>query len=419
MDARATPTATTAAAEWRAYWFLPIVAALGFSSAGYQTYAIGPFIDPLQAAFGWTRAGITSGITIANVSAALFATLIGLVVDRIGPRRVGLIGVPLVAAAFALLATATGTMANWWALWCVIAFAALWTQGTVWTSAVVSRFEASRGMAIAVTLTGMSVAGAVLPPLATLLLETFGLRGGFVALSIVWTLVLWPPIFFAFRGAQDDRHRLPADAPAAAALPGLGLAEGLRRPAFYKLMAVGGIFSFCTLSMMVHMVPIIIGFGATPMKAASIASLAGFASIFGRLASGWLLDRFPAHIVGASTYALPIVGGALMLADGGTTASQATACVLFGLTMGSETDVITYLVTRHFGLRAFGTIMGTVFGAIALGAAFGPVTAGAVYDHFRSYAPFIAAIVVMMAISALVLLTLRCPPSPKPEGGLA
>ena len=406
-------TSSTAAAEWRAHWPLPLVAALGFSSAGYQTYAIGPFINPLQAAFGWSRAEITSGITIANISAALFATFIGLIVDRIGPRRVGLIGVPLVAAAFALLSTATGTMANWWALWCVIAFAALWVQGTIWTSAVVSRFEASRGMAIAITLTGMSVAAAVLPPLATWLIEGHGWRGGIVGVSMLWTLVLWPMIFLFFRGAQDDRRVRPADAPAPPPLPGLKLSEGLRRPAFYKLMLVGGIFSFCTLSMMVHMVPIIIGFGSTPMKAASIASLAGLASIFGRLASGWLLDRFPAHIVGACTYAMPIVGGFLMLADGGSTTNQVVACLLFGLTMGSETDVITYLVTRHFGLRAFGTIMGSVFGAIALGAAFGPVSAGAVFDHFHSYAPFIMGIIVMMAISALMLLSLKCPPVPE------
>ena len=110
---------------------------------------------------------------------------------------------------------------------------------------------------------------------------------------------------------------------------------------------------------------------------------------------------------------MPIVGGFLMLADGGSTTNQVVACLLFGLTMGSETDVITYLVTRHFGLRAFGTIMGSVFGAIALGAAFGPVSAGAVFDHFHSYAPFIMGIIVMMAISALMLLSLKCPPVPE------
>ena len=406
-------TSTTGKAEWRAYWTLPLVAALGFASAGYQTYAIGPFINPLQAAFGWTRAEITSGITIANVSAALLATFIGLLVDRVGPRIVGLTGVPLVGAAFALLATATGSMANWWALWCLIAFAALWVQGTIWTSAVVSRFEASRGMAIAITLTGMSVAAAVLPPLATWLIESYGWRGGFVGLSIVWTLALWPLLFLFFRGAQEEHRQKRSDGPAAAPLPGLSLAKGFRRPAFYKLMFVGCLFSFCTLAMMVHMVPIIIGFGSTPMKAASIASIAGIASIFGRLVSGWLLDRFPAHIVGASTYAMPIVGGALMLIDGSSTTYQVVACILFGLTMGSETDVITYLVTRHFGLRAFGTIMGAVFGAIALGAAFGPLSAGAVFDHFNSYAPFIMGIIVMMAISALVLLTLKCPDHPE------
>ena len=53
---------------------------------------------------------------------------------------------------------------------------------------------------------------------------------------------------------------------------------------------------------------------------------------------------------------------------------------------------------------------------LALGAAFGPLSAGAVYDHFNSYAPFIAGIIVAMAISALVLLTLKCPPEPETLG---
>ena len=45
----------------------------------------------------------------------------GVLIDRLGPRRIGLIGVLLMGAAVALLSTATGTMTNWLALWAIVA----------------------------------------------------------------------------------------------------------------------------------------------------------------------------------------------------------------------------------------------------------------------------------------------------------
>lgn len=121
-------TSASAAAEWRSFWFLPLAAALGYSTAVLHTYAIGPFIAPLQQEFGWSRAQTSLGITIAGVAGAVFSVPIGMLVDRLGPRLVGLIGVLLMTAAFALLGTATGDMANWLVLWGIVAFANLWLQ---------------------------------------------------------------------------------------------------------------------------------------------------------------------------------------------------------------------------------------------------------------------------------------------------
>src|SRR5215207_4289764 len=95
--------------EWRGYWYLPLVAALGFTAAGLQLYALGPFVEPLQNEFGWSRAQIYVGLTVTNGLSAVLNLLIGMVVDRIGPRRVGLVGILLVSGAFALLGTATGS----------------------------------------------------------------------------------------------------------------------------------------------------------------------------------------------------------------------------------------------------------------------------------------------------------------------
>lgn len=95
--------------EWRSYWALPVASAFGYSTAVLHAYSLGPFIEPLQTAFAWSRAQISMGITIAGVVGALFSIPIGLLVDRLGPRPIGLTGVLLMTAAFALLGTATGS----------------------------------------------------------------------------------------------------------------------------------------------------------------------------------------------------------------------------------------------------------------------------------------------------------------------
>jgi MFS family permease len=87
------------------------------------------------------------------------------------------------------------------------------------------------------------------------------------------------------------------------------------------------------------------------------------------------------------------------------------AAAIFGLTVGSEVDVIAYLAAKHFGLRNFGALYGTLVMALALGTAFGPLAAGSVFDHYGSYQPFLMLTAIMMGVSAIVLLTLGSPPS--------
>ena len=156
-------TTSSAATEWRRFWFLPLAAALGYATSVIHVYALGPFIGPLTQEFGWSRAQISAGLTISALVSAAACIPVGMLVDRVGPRRVGLVGVLAMTAAFALLSTATGQFANWLLLWAVIAVGTFWVQATVWTSAVASRFERSRGLAFAITLSGASIAATVFP----------------------------------------------------------------------------------------------------------------------------------------------------------------------------------------------------------------------------------------------------------------
>ncbi|MGP4056279.1 MFS transporter [Mycobacterium sp. 4D054] len=427
-------TERRALTEWRRYGPLPVAAGLGYSIGVIHVYSLGAFMQPLQETFGWSRAEASAGLTIVGMAAAVAAMPIGLAVDRLGPRRVGLVGVALMGGAFALLGTATGSMTNWLLLWALLAFAAFWVQTTVWTSAVASRFEASRGLAFAVTLSGGSLAAAVFPPLATTFIDEWGWRGAFFGLGAVWGGLVLVVVWLFFRGVQDAKvargggarddnpARVRTAVPPAAApcgpadLPGLTLREGLRSATFYKLLLAAGLFAFTTLGIVVHLVPILRDAGAEPLAAAGTAALVGVFSIAGRLGVGVLLDRFPGRVVGACAYLVPILGCAALLIDGSSPVSQTVAAALFGLTLGAEVDVIAYLASRYFGLKNFGGLFGGLVAGLSLGTAFGPLAAGATSDHFGGYTNFLLLTIVLMAISSLALASLKSPPCwPVPE----
>lgn len=394
--------------EWRSYWTLPIAAAFGYSTSVLHTYSLGAFIEPLQKEFSWSRAQIAVGITIAGVVAALFSVPIGLTVDRIGPRRIGLIGVLLMTGSVALLGTATGDTTNWVMLWCLVAFANLWLQTTVWTSAVASRFERSRGLAFAITLSGASVAASAFPLIATSLIRAHGWRTAFMGMSGIWAALVFPVLFLFFRGARDHGQAKIVATPAPV-LEGVTPAEGLKTPAFFQLLAASGLFTFTAIGIIVHFVPILKDAGADPLAAAGIASLIGIFSVIGRVSTGLLLDRAPGNIVGATVFLLPILACSLLYVDGANPLWQSVAAAIFGLTVGAEVDVIAFLTSQHFGLKHYGVFSGAMVGALALGAAFGPLAAGGAFDYYGSYKQFLIVTIVCMGLSSVAMATLRRP----------
>src|SRR5210317_1641690 len=375
--------------EWRRYGMLPLSAALGYATSVIHIYGLGPYIEPIQEAFGWSRAQATSGLTLATIINAIFCIAIGMLVDRMGPRQVGLVGVVLTAGAFALLGTLTGDKTNWFLLWGVMAFATLPVQATIWTSAVASRFETSRGMALAVTLSGASLAATVFPLLATWLIDQYGWRTAFALEAGIWAAITVPMLLLFLRGAKDVRKQADSTHESAPApqLEGVSASEGMRSLTFVRLFLASLLFTFTIIALVVHFVPILTSSGAERMAAAGIASLVGISSVFGRLGTGFLLDHFRASRVGAVIFLLPIVACVLLISAGDSGIAQSVAAVVIGLTLGSEIDVIVYLTTRHFGMRNFGTIYGGLLTALSIGTAFGPLAAAAVYDHAGTYAP--------------------------------
>jgi hypothetical protein len=71
-----------------------------------------------------------------------------------------------------------------------------------------------------------------------------------------------------------------------------------------------------------------------------------------------------------------------------------------------ELDAVAYLVGRHFGMRNYGTLFGTIAGLLALATGLGPVLLNLVYDATGGYKLVLLAYIPLSLLSAAMFASL-------------
>jgi len=377
--------------ELRRNWQILPPCLAGITLCSVHGYSLGVMIVPLEREFGWPRAEISGGMLIISMIALFAAPLTGLATDRLGPRRIALAGIPIFCACLALLSTATANIASWWGLWGLLALGNMFLLPTVWTKAINSRFDTNRGIALAIALCGTGIAAAFVPTITNLLIERFGWRHAYVGLGLIGVCVTFPLAWLLFRPDRMTARRIRKSATPTAADPplpstaGVSIRRGFTMPSFLKLAGATWLFSVAICALTTNCVPVLLARGQSPATAAAVAGLLGMGSITGRIVGGFLLDRFDAARVAAASVALPAGAVLLLLGFPGSVPAAAVACMVIGLAVGTEVDCCAYLAARHFGLRSFGALFGTLNGLMLFGNGIAPVLANHVYDVVKSY----------------------------------
>ena len=406
----------SALAEWRQNWKIVVAAAAGVALSTMMSYSGGVFLQPIQDEFGWSRGQIMTGSGVAAITGVLCAPFTGLVVDRIGPRRIGIAAVFAACIAAGLLGLATADIWVWRALWVPVAFSVILIQPSVWTAAVTSLFAKGRGFALAVALCGASLSSVVTPPLSYFLIEELGWRLAWPALGACFAVLTLPFIYFWF-SSQADRVRLApksqiiADPPTKPSLRESGMLSWR----FLQLLLSGMGIAGVVVTLGVSVVPILSANGLTRLEAASIASLLGIASICGRLGIGFLLDRMDGRVISAIVAALPIAGILILVNNPGSVPMASMAVLILGLSLGAELDMMAYLASRYFNPQNFGFLFGTIGGFIGLASSIGPIALNYSYDYSQSYTAALLGAIPLCVIAALLFLTLGPYPDAKPH----
>jgi MFS family permease len=370
-------------------------AATFFSSCLVYTFAV--FLRPLTAEFSWSREIVSTAYGVMGVTVAAASPFIGYVLDRAGVRRVALPCMVALGLTFASLAWLATSPWQLYATYVILGLAGAGLAPMGYARAVSSWFEAQRGVAIAIVISGSAVAAIVQPPATQALIDWVGWRGAYVAIGAS-ILVIACPILATFVRERPD-FRVTEGTTAA----GASLGEGLRSRIFWTLVVVFFAAAVTLSGVVVHLAALLTDRGLTAGRAALVISTMGGASLVGRLTTGWLVDRFFAARV--SFVLLSLVSlGTFLLATADSFASGALAAALIGFGIGGEFDVTPYQLSRYFGLRAFGTLYGIAFAASAAAGAVGPILLGRAFDVTGSYEellPKLAAFV--FGVSALML----------------
>jgi MFS family permease len=145
--------------------------------------------------------------------------------------------------------------------------------------------------------------------------------------------------------------------------------------------------------------------GITPKEAALCASILGGSSVLGRIAAGWLLDRFFGPHVALGINLLTALG-IFLLARANGFATGGLAAVLIGIGAGGEAATTPYLLTRYFGIRAFSTLYGLTWTFYAAAGAIGPVILGRAFDATGSYSALLGLLAAVLALAAVMNLLL-------------
>jgi predicted MFS family arabinose efflux permease len=174
------------------------------------------------------------------------------------------------------------------------------------------------------------------------------------------------------------------DKPREAVMPEVLFAASKSR-AFWILLVTLFLGAMSTTGIITHLSALLTDRGIKASGAGYAVAAAGAASFLGRLATGWLLDRFFAPRVGMCLL-FTTAAGLYLLTTAQTLPAALVASVLIGFSMGGESDVTPYLLARYFGLRKLGLLYGCSWTAFAVAAALGSVLLGRAFDRNGTYA---------------------------------
>jgi len=388
------------------------------SAALMHSYAV--FLLAFLEEFRWSRAETSLAYSISAFVSGASAPFVGALVDRLGPRRLVLLG----GGVLALGLVGSAYVQALWQL--IVLYGILMTIGAnclglvVFVPMLSRRFVDNRGMAIAIVQSANGFARAVSAPVAQILVSTIGWRHAYLAQAALMAALVWPlaalfppdeaPARVVTSSPSPAGERAAPDRPARR---GWTLAEAIATPHFWLLFTVYLCTGLGSFFVSLHQLAFAVDVGFDKLHAASVLGLGALLSVAGVIGTGTLSDYIGRELSAILAYVVSIVGVICALFITGPDHAWLLwihAC-FFGLTWGARGPSVTAKTADLFPGPNLGAILGVITVGTGIGSAVGAWGAGWIFDISGSYRLAFVASIVSYLIGCAAFWALRRPPT--------
>ncbi len=385
---------------------------LGLTYGVWYSYSV--FLVALLNDFGWSRSVLAGAFSVFTLVHGAANPVIGMLCDRIGPRRLVIFG----GAALGLALYGNSFIGSPGDLYLGFGlFTAIAVACCGWVPAVVlvqRQFMDRLALSLGIVSSGIGFGMLFVVPLCQALIESLGWRTAWQILGAICAGWIVPANLFLVRDASTPSAvmSMPGAAPGAARRQskahGAGaqeatLRDALRSQAFWLVMAAFFFGNVCAQTLHVHQVAFLVDHGMAAMAAASVVGVVGIASVFGKTGGGWLADRFEREVIYVIGITI-LVGAVGALALVGVTTSRWGAygfAVMLGVGYSATAALVPAMISDRFRGRHFGLILGMGLMGSAVGSALGPWLAGRLFDATGSYSIAFAIAAVCGTLAAV------------------
>ena len=382
-------------------WWLVIITGLVMVIATVPLFhAMAVWAVALERHFGWSRAQLGLALTLTRVESGLIGPLEGYLVDRVGTRRMVLIGLLILGGAWVFFSR----VENLWMFYVAYILMAvgqglgswipLMTMLNKWFS---RRRSSAIGWANVVSRFGALL---LVPAIAWAVTDAPGRIGwNMTALILgIAIVVLAIPLASLIRNDPKDYGEVPdggtlrptaaAGGPAASASQprqnDMTAAEALRTPAFWLIAFGHGFTSMVILAIMTHLGLLMVDKGFTGQDAGWVVSAyTGVAMVF-QLVGGYSGDRMSKRVALAFFTTLQ-AAGVLVLVVADTLPMFYMFGILFGAGFGGRNPLTVAIRADYFGTGSFGKILGFSTVPMNLLLLIASPFAGWMFDQYGSY----------------------------------